>query len=143
MRKFIDQPMTIAFEKNFPEVILAITTIMYSIMLILPPDSFLYAQGHTLMANYAPTWAWGVIFLTLGLTNMFGILRRHGDMVRHTARALSFAWFATAFLFLISSPAGPGWIFILCLAFLYGGTGTEYRIKTKWHGEFDPHEPGS
>lgn len=137
MKRFLEQPMVIAFEKNFPEAILAFTTTMYGVWITFPPDSLQYAQGYELLAGYMPFWVWGALFFAVGGTNLWAILRRHGNLVRTTSRMLSLMWFFVAFMFAWSALFSPGWILLLAMAILFAGVGTEYRTKTKWHDSTD------
>ncbi|MCA1799723.1 MAG: hypothetical protein LC650_00230 [Actinobacteria bacterium] len=137
MNKFLEQPMVIAFEKNFPEVILSIMTVLYGLWITSPPDSLQFAEGYGVMTDILPSWAWGMMFLTAGLINLWGILRRHGDLVRSTSKVLSFLWFVTGFLFAWSVVFAPGWILMFGMAVLFAGVSQQYRTKTKWFDETD------
>jgi len=125
--------MVVAFEKNFPEAILAFATAFYGIWLLFPPDRLSYAQGYQAAVDIAPSWVWGLVFLVTGGANLWGILCRRGDLVRISSKILSFMWFVVAFLFAWSAIFSPGWILILCIAILYAGVGSEYRTKSKYH----------
>jgi len=131
--KLLEQPMVIAFEKNFPEAILAVSTALYGGWITVPPNSLEYSQGYGVITALVPSWTLGVVFLVVGLTNLWGVLRRKGDLVRSTSRVLSVMWFMLAFLYAWSAVFAPGWILLLCLATLYAGVGSEYRTKSKWH----------
>lgn len=141
MKSFLEQPMVIAFGKNFPEAILAGATTLYGLWITFPPDSLQYAQGYELLAAYMPFWVWGAMFFIVGVTNLWGVLRRRGDLVRFTSRILSLMWFFVAFMFGWAALFSPGWILILTMAVLYAGVGTEYRTKTKWHDATDDLGP--
>lgn len=129
--------MVIAFEKNFPEVILGLITIAYGAMLSFPPDSFQYAEGYGIITGFMPAWIWGLLFLILGIVNLGAILTRHGDTVRFTAKLLFFLWFLSAFMFAWAAIFAPGWIMMFGVAVLFGGVSSEYRTKSKWYSEQD------
>ena len=141
MKNIFELPMVIAFEKNFPEAILAGMTLTYGLWVMFPPDRLQFAQGYGIATTIAPSWAWGLVFAVAGILNFYGILVRRGNLVRATSRVLSFMWFTVAFLFAWSAIFSPGWILILCVAILYAGVGTEYRTKTKWHDATDALGP--
>lgn len=133
MKKLIERPMVVAFEKNFPEVILGVATIAFGVLLVLPPDSFAPGTGYDIVSGLAPTWVWGAGFLSLGFCNIWAVLRRKGNLVRFSAKLLFFMWFVLGFMFVIESYQYPDWVLMMCLAILYGGVSSEYRTKTKWH----------
>lgn len=141
VKNIFERPMAIAFEKNFPEVILGLATIIYGGMLTFPPDSFQYAQGYETARELMPTWAWGLGFLGAGLTNFFAVLTRRGDVVRFTAKLLFFAWFIISVMFMSAAIFSPGWIMMLAIAILFGGVSSEYRTKAKWHDGTDALGP--
>lgn len=133
MKKLMERPLVVAFEKNFPEVILGVSTIVFGVLLSIPPDSFSFGVGYGIISKLAPTWAWGLGFLSLGLVNLWAVLHRRGNVVRFSAKMLFFLWFLLGFLYAKEAFHAPAWVMMICTAVLYGGVSSEYRTKTKWH----------
>lgn len=141
MKNIAQRPMVIAFEKNFPEAILAAATVLFGAQIAVPPDSLRYAQGYEFVISVVPSWTLGIVFLVVGLINLWGVLRRRGDLVRSTSKILAVMWLALSFLFMVAAIFSPGWIFLLAFGILYAGVSSEYRTKTKWFDSTDSLGP--
>jgi len=103
-----------------PEALLGVGGMLWGVWLLNPHWNTFSAAGFHALAEVAPEWAWGGLFLSVGWIQITGIACDWRTLRLAAAFAGAFVWIAVALGFLTSNVASLGGPTYTLLAMLSG-----------------------
>jgi hypothetical protein len=89
---------------------LGLTTTVLGLWLLCPMDTFAAGAVYQAMETLMPEWAWGCLWILVGLNHLRGLVLNgaHGNRWRWTSLAMVVLWTFQASLVFISASSGIG-----------------------------------
>jgi hypothetical protein len=100
------------------ETITAVQSMLLGIWLLLPFDSFGSSQAFRIMSVIAPEWAWSVLMVAIGVSQLYFVHTKRITPRLNMARVMLPVWIVIDLSFLLSLPASTAsstyFVFVLC-----------------------------
>ena len=101
--------------------LLALTALAWGLVLLNPVDTFSTSPAFSMMAQIAPEYIWGLLFLGLGILQLLVIEcdKEHVKPISGYVQLLGvFIWSMIALFFYIGNPHGTGFVPYITITFL-------------------------
>lgn len=110
MKEKIQQLKCFAISHAY-SLLLTTGTIIYGVQLTRYPQILSTFSVYKNVIDFIDYRWIGLIFVTLGVVKMIGLLLNHGRVRRYAIVSLTYAWSFLSLSFLLSSPPNTVWVF--------------------------------
>lgn len=124
-KELLEKPVHAAGREFVPFVI-TLSSLLWGLLLAGPISAFDGSVGYSFMADIAPEYAWGWVFLTVSGACLHGIITSKNLLVKYTARALFFMWVFVDIMYTSALPDSAWWPLLFAYALIFGWTSIHY-----------------
>lgn len=97
------------YDHEYTEFSLAIFKFIFGVWFLLPFDTFSDTNTYRLMGQIAPEEVWGILFLVIGVIQMWGLVDGRHYIIRSWVSLIGVnLWLALSILSLYGNPSSPG-----------------------------------